>query len=79
MSVNDDLTTQERTVLSLVARGWRNARIASELTISPRTVDNHLYHIYDKLGVSTRTEAALHALNAGRRQSFDMGQSVQNQ
>ncbi len=65
MRANDDLTSQERSVLALVARGWRNAQIASELFISPRTVDNHLYHIFDKLGVASRTEAALYALTTG--------------
>ncbi len=58
------LTKQERNVLSLLAEGRRNAKIADELCISTRTVENHLYHIFDKLDVSSRTEAALHALNA---------------
>lgn len=57
-----ELTNQEREVLALVAKGWRNSKIAQELYISIRTVENHLYHIFDKLGVSSRTEAALHAL-----------------
>lgn len=60
-----ELTRQERKVLALVARGRRNAKIAHELSISTRTVENHLYHIFDKLGVSSRTEAALHALSTG--------------
>jgi DNA-binding NarL/FixJ family response regulator len=65
METTNQLTKQERHVLSLVSRGWRNAKIATELTISPRTVDNHLYHIFDKLGVASRTEAAVQALNTG--------------
>jgi DNA-binding NarL/FixJ family response regulator len=60
-----ELTQQERTVLALVARGWRNAAVARELVISPRTVETHLYHIFDKLQVSSRTEAALLALQTG--------------
>ena len=56
------LTEQERVVLSLVALGQRNARIADELSISIRTVENHLYHIFHKLGVSSRIEAALYAM-----------------
>jgi DNA-binding NarL/FixJ family response regulator len=56
------LTEQERAVLALLANGQRNARIADELCISIRTVENHLYHIYHKLGVSSRIEAALYAL-----------------
>ena len=60
-----ELTQQERTVLALVARGCRNATIASELFISIRTVETHLYHIFDKLHVASRTEAALLALHSG--------------
>src|SRR5262245_4649163 len=56
------LTTQEQSVLALVARGQRTAKIADELGISPRTVECHLYRIYDKLGVSSRTQAALYVL-----------------
>ncbi len=37
----------------------------AKIEISIRTVENHLYHIFDKLGVSSRTEAALHALRMG--------------
>jgi DNA-binding NarL/FixJ family response regulator len=59
------LTQQEHVVLAMVAKGWRNTQIAHELFISVRTVENHLYHIFDKLGVSSRTEAALFALQAG--------------
>jgi DNA-binding NarL/FixJ family response regulator len=65
MRTFSELTTQERRVLALVATGRRNARIAQELFISTRTVENHLYRIFDKLGVSSRTEAALHALTNG--------------
>jgi DNA-binding NarL/FixJ family response regulator len=56
------LTEQERAVLALLALGHRNARIADELSISVRTVENHIYHIFHKLGVSSRIEAALCAL-----------------
>ena len=56
------LTEQECAVLVLLALGQRNARIAEELCISIRTVENHLYHIFHKLGVSSRMEAALYAL-----------------
>lgn len=56
------LTEQERAVLALLVSGQRNARIADELCISIRTVENHLYHIFHKLGVSSRIEAALYAL-----------------
>jgi HD-GYP domain-containing protein (c-di-GMP phosphodiesterase class II) len=59
------LTRREAEVLVLVARGLSNPEIASELTISRKTVSSHLEHIYTKLGVSTRTEAALFAMQRG--------------
>ncbi len=65
MRTYNELTTQERRVLALVAKGRRNAKIALELCISTRTVENHLYHIFDKLGVSSRLEATLHVMNTG--------------
>lgn len=63
MRTISELTNQERRVLALVAKGSRNAKIALELCISTRTVENHLYRIFDKLGVSSRTEAAIFALH----------------
>ncbi len=59
MKTLSGLTKQEYCILELVTKGWRNAKIAAELFISPRTVETHLYHIFEKLGVSSRTEAAL--------------------
>lgn len=64
MNTRDELTKQEKIVLALVARGWRTAKIAQELYLSPRTVETHLAHIYSKLDVSSRTEAAVYALRA---------------
>lgn len=53
----DCLTTQERTVLGLVAAGATNAQIAHDLCIAESTVRKHLEHIYRKLGVSGRLAA----------------------
>jgi DNA-binding CsgD family transcriptional regulator len=64
VNVKDVLTKQERIVLALVAQGWRTAKIAEELFVSPRTVETHLTHIFEKLGVSSRTEAAIYAVRA---------------
>lgn len=50
-------------MLALLAMGQRNATIADELSISIRTVENHLHHTFHKLGVSSRVEAALYALH----------------
>ena len=65
MRTLDDLTNQEHRVLTLVAQGRRNARIAQELCISERTVENHLTSTYAKLGISSRPE--LPAALVGRR------------
>lgn len=56
------LTAREREVLRWVAAGKTDRDIASILAISPRTVHKHLQRVYDKLGVETRTAAAMRAL-----------------
>ena len=56
------LTPREAEVLVLVARGCSNPEIATELTISRKTVSHHLEHIYTRIGVTSRTEAALYAM-----------------
>jgi DNA-binding NarL/FixJ family response regulator len=52
-------------VLKLAARGLSNQEIAAELYLSLRTVQAHLGHIFNKLQVSSRTEAVVHALKMG--------------
>jgi NarL family two-component system response regulator LiaR len=64
-SAPDQLTNREMEVLKLAARGMMNREIASELTISVRTVQVHLSNVFSKLGVGSRTEAVLHALREG--------------
>lgn len=59
------LTARESEVLTLLATGLPNKAIARELGISPKTVGNHVEHIYSKLGVSNRAGAALHAMHHG--------------
>jgi DNA-binding NarL/FixJ family response regulator len=59
------LTPREQEVLGLVALGMTNHEIARHLGLSVRTVEAHLTHIYDKLEVSSRTEAALLAQRRG--------------
>ena len=56
------LSEREVEVLRLVARGNSIKEIAAALTISGKTVDNHIQHIYEKIGVSTRAGAALFAV-----------------
>jgi DNA-binding CsgD family transcriptional regulator len=58
------LTGRERDVLALVGAGKTNGEIAIVLAISARTVQKHLEHIFQKLGVETRTAAAVCALAA---------------
>ncbi|MGH2522269.1 MAG: protein kinase domain-containing protein [Anaerolineales bacterium] len=59
------LTTREMEVLQLLAEGLSNKEIARLLTVASRTVNFHLDNIYSKLGVSSRTEAAIYALRHG--------------
>ncbi len=61
----DALSPREREVLSYLARGLCDRDIAQELFISVRTVQTHLSHIYAKLGVHSRIEAALIAVREG--------------
>jgi two-component system, NarL family, response regulator LiaR len=58
----DALTRREREVLELIGRGLSNKRIARELGIAEKTVKTHVGHVLAKLGVSDRTQAALHAV-----------------
>jgi DNA-binding NarL/FixJ family response regulator len=57
----EDLTRREREVLLMVAEGLPNKLIARRLDISERTVKGHLTHIFERIGVTDRTQAALWA------------------
>jgi two-component system, NarL family, response regulator LiaR len=59
------LTERETEVLKLVARGKANKQIASELFVEEKTVKAHVSSILRKLGVHSRTQAALHAVRTG--------------
>jgi DNA-binding NarL/FixJ family response regulator len=56
------LSDREVEVLRLVARGLSNSEVADRLTVSRRTAEHHVQHIYDKIGVSSRAAAALFAM-----------------
>lgn len=60
-----ELTERETDVIRLLAQGLSNKEIAYQLNIKPRTIKFHLDNIYSKLDVSTRTEAAIYALQHG--------------
>lgn len=59
------LNEQERTILTLVANGASNKEIATELSLSERTIKNYLSIIFQKLQVNNRTEAAIRAVRDG--------------
>lgn len=56
------VTARERQVLEWLAAGKTDKEIGAILALSPRTVQKHLQHIYEKLGVETRTAAVMRAL-----------------
>jgi len=62
-----ELTEREREILTFIARGASNADIAQELTISLKTVRNHVSNIYNKLQVADRAQAVIRAREAGLR------------
>jgi HD-GYP domain-containing protein (c-di-GMP phosphodiesterase class II) len=59
------LTDREVDVLRLVARGLTNKEIAARLGISAKTAGNHLQHVFEKIGVTTRAGATMFAMSAG--------------
>ena len=67
-STDENLTPREHQILSLLAEGLDNTAIAESLTVTKRTVQNHISNIYGKLGVSSRAEAMLYAIRHGLTQ-----------
>jgi DNA-binding NarL/FixJ family response regulator len=61
----DGLTSRECEVLALVAAGRSNRQIGEALFISERTVARHLTNIFNKIDVTSRTQAALYAIDHG--------------
>jgi len=59
------LTPREEEVLRLIAEGADNAAIGQALSISPHTVKQYVANIFEKLGVRSRVQAAVHAVRAG--------------
>jgi DNA-binding NarL/FixJ family response regulator len=57
------LTRREQEILPLVAQGFTNKEISSRLSVSEHTIKNHLFRIYEKLGISSRVELILYAVS----------------
>jgi DNA-binding NarL/FixJ family response regulator len=60
-----ELTDREREILELIAQGQGNAVIAGQLSLSPKTVSNHISNIFNKLQVADRAQAVIRAREAG--------------
>ncbi|HZV59720.1 MAG TPA: response regulator transcription factor [Candidatus Eremiobacteraceae bacterium] len=61
------LTKREEDVCRLLGDGLQNRQIARELNLSEHTIKNYLFHIFDKLGVSSRVELILYAVSSTKR------------
>ena len=59
------LTPREEQVVALVADGLSNRQVAEELKLSEHTVKKYLFRIFEKLGISSRVELVLYAVNHG--------------
>jgi HD-GYP domain-containing protein (c-di-GMP phosphodiesterase class II) len=69
------LTPREVEVLLLAARGATTRTVASALDIAPKTAGNHIERIYAKIGVSSRAEAAMFAMQHGLLPSWEIGET----
>lgn len=73
------LTRREEEVVRLLAEGMQNRDIAKQLKLSEHTVKNYLFHIFDKLGVSSRVELVLYAVSSTKRQPTVAAKSDQKE
>jgi DNA-binding NarL/FixJ family response regulator len=69
------LTKREEDVVRLLAEGMQNRDIANELRLSEHTIKNYLFHIFDKLGVSSRVELVLYAVSSTKRMQTPAGEA----
>ena len=73
-ALTEPLTGRETDVLKLIARGRANKQIARELFVATSTVKTHVNNLYRKLGVSSRTQAALYAARVGLVPTEEIGE-----
>jgi DNA-binding NarL/FixJ family response regulator len=71
------LTKREEEVVRLLASGLQNREIARELNLSEHTIKNYLFHIFDKLGVSSRVELVLFAVSSTKRMPVTASQTAE--
>ena len=67
----ESLTPREREVVTLIARGFKYREVADELGISQKTLETHMKHVFDKLGVASRSEVTRMAFETGFLQPGD--------
>ena len=65
VDIYETLTTREREVLHLAAEGLSNPAIGARLGISPRTAEKHRAHVMQKLGLRSRADLIVYALDRG--------------
>jgi DNA-binding NarL/FixJ family response regulator len=61
----ESLTPREREVVQYIARGYSYRKTAEELFVSVKTIETHMGHIFDKLGIASRYELAMKAFESG--------------
>jgi DNA-binding NarL/FixJ family response regulator len=61
----DELSVRETEVIRLIAEGLSNKEISGRLSLSEKTVKNHISRIFSKLHIYTRAQAAVHAIRTG--------------
>jgi len=66
-----ELTDREREILDRLAQGYNNKEIAEQLSLSPKTVSNHVSNIFSKLQVADRAQAIILARQAGLGRNGD--------
>ena len=64
-SAVSELSVRETEVVRLIAGGLSNKEISARLSLSEKTVKNHISRIFSKLNITARTQAAVHAIKTG--------------